>query len=192
MQVASFIYPILEEYAILHNLTMEGIKMYINPTGSFTVYGTIADSGLVGRKIVCDQYGGYFPVGGGNLNGKDATKVDRSGVYMARFVAKQVLLHNLADKCQIQVSYAIGMKDPISIEVECFGTERAPMKYIQEFVDQFSFRPGDIISRFGLRDATKVDYLSLGMYGHIGERFGSAESLPWERFDSTFTTKVGI
>lgn len=163
------------------NISIKDYKLQINPTGVFALFGPAADSGLVGRKIVCDQYGGFFPVGGGNLNGKDATKVDRSAVYMARFVAKQVVAKKLADLCQIQVAYSIGMIDPVSINIETFGTERVSEEEIEAFVHSFSFRPGDIIKAFKLSSKERTfKYRELGMYGHIGSRFGDELQLPWE------------
>ena len=153
----------------VQGLDVTNVKYYVNPTGKFSVFGAVADAGEVGRKIVVDQYGGTFAVGGGNLNGKDATKVDRSGVYAARHVAKNLVALGYCSKCQIQVAYAIGRIDPISIDVDCYGTERATKQEIREFVGMFSFRPQDIIKRFGLNSKDrKFKYKHLGMYGHIG------------------------
>ena len=153
--VLKIVHPFLEEYGIQHKLHTDNIKYFINPTGAFSTWFTSSDSGAVGRKIVCDQYGGFFPVGGGNLNGKDATKVDRSAVYMARYVAKQVVSKGMAHKCQVQVSYAIGMPDPVSVEVDCFNTNIDLMENIRDFVDTFNFRPRAIIQLFNLRDTPR-------------------------------------
>lgn len=165
------------------NIDVATFKLQFNPTGKFEVFGPVADSGLVGRKIVCDQYGGFFPVGGGNLNGKDATKVDRSAVYMARYVAKQMVAEKIADVCQIQVAYSIGQVEPVSINVETFGTSNLTQEELLEYVNQWSFKPGDIIRFFKLSANVrerKFDYLKLGMYGHIGARFGEEVEVPWE------------
>lgn len=165
------------------DIDIDNIKVQFNPTGRFTIYGPSSDSGEVGRKIVCDQYGGYFAVGGGNLNGKDATKVDRSAVYMARFAAKNIVGKSLADKCEIQVSYAIGKVEPVSICVNCFDTNRVSMEEIEAYVSEnFDFRPGKIIERFNLNKEFKTrnfKYSDLGKFGHIGEHFGK-ETFPWE------------
>lgn len=180
--IENFVSHTLTKYKVFKKLNIQEYRLYVNPTGKFVQMGPIADSGEVGRKIVCDQYGGYFPVGGGNLNGKDATKVDRSAVYMARYVAKKVVANKLADLCQIEVSYGIGMIDPISIDVECFGTNKVSMEEIYEFVDRFSFRPKDIIAQFKLdlaEDLRLFKYRNLGKFGHIGQRFDKT-NLPWE------------
>jgi S-adenosylmethionine synthetase len=160
--------------------TIHGIL--VNPTGKFTIFGPEGDSGQVGRKIVVDQYGGYFAVGGGNLNGKDPTKVDRSAVYMARYVSNLLVSEGYADKVQLQVSYAIGRPEPISIYVDTFGTEHASKIVIDNFVKHYSFEPENIISRFKLNKPALergFNYKELGMYGHIGTRF-TGTFLPWE------------
>lgn len=172
--MSNLLYEISEIDIMSYNLR-------VNPTGRFVNYGPFADSGEVGRKIVCDQYGGFFAVGGGNLNGKDATKVDRSGVYMSRFVAKNIVAKGMADKCEIQVSYSIGQLEPVSIHVNTFGTEKVTLEEIYSFVNSFSFVPGDIIKRFKLNSPLserKFSYRSLGKYGHIGNT--GAVNIPWE------------
>lgn len=165
------------------SLKYDDYKLQLNPTGKFTIYGPVSDSGEVGRKIVCDQYGGYFAVGGGNLNGKDATKVDRSAVYMARWAAKNVVANQFADKCEIQVSYAIGKKEPVSLNVNCFGTNNVSMDAIEEYVrSNYDFIPGHIIEQFKLNKPLSergFSYEGLGKYGHIGFRFDGNE-VPWE------------
>jgi len=177
-QVTECVLGVLASNAI--PLQYADVKILVNPTGKFSLYGPIADSGEVGRKIVCDQYGGYFAVGGGNLNGKDATKVDRSAVYMARYVAKHVVAKGFADKCQIQVAYAIGVAQPVSIKVDCFGTENTNLEEIEKFVQGFDFSPKAIIKRFKLTSKDRAfRYQELGMYGHIGEHF-TGMILPWE------------
>lgn len=185
-----FIYNTISEHVELilagvsfpKNFDWKHYILKVNPTGAFASYGPIADSGEVGRKIVCDQTGSYFSVGGGNLNGKDATKVDRAGVYMCRYVAKQIVSKGFATKCQIQVAYTIGQLEPASINVECFGTNIVPIEQIDNFVKLFSFIPGDIIKRFNLNspiEQRKFQYRDLGAFGHIGERFDGTK-LPWE------------
>lgn len=177
-QITEYVKSVLDSHKI--PLNYEDVKILVNPTGKFALYGPIADSGEVGRKIVCDQYGGYFAVGGGNLNGKDATKVDRSAVYMARYVAKHVVAAGLAEKCQIQVAYAIGVAQPVSIKVDCFGTENTNLEEIYKFVQGFDFSPKAIIERFKLTSKDRdFRYQELGMYGHIGEHF-TGTILPWE------------
>lgn len=184
-EIAHFVKAVLSQVQFPEGFELD-YNLHVNPTGAFAIYGPVADSGEVGRKIVCDQYGGYFPVGGGNLNGKDATKVDRSAVYMARFVAKQVVAKGYADKCCIQLSYAIGQLEPISINVECYGTEKVERAIIDEFVNSFSYIPGRIIERFKLDKTTKergFEYKQLGMYGHIGDLSMICDEvvqLPWE------------
>lgn len=168
----SFIKEILKDASPFGQPT----KITINPTGSFSKWGPEADSGAVGRKIVCDQYGGYFPVGGGNLNGKDATKTDRTAVYMARYVAKQIVENQLADNVQIQLAYAIGVANPVSINLECFGTNHVPIETIDKFIAGFSFKPDDMIRTL---DLFNIEYVKLGMYGHIGKSFDGSYR-PWE------------
>lgn len=162
-------------------LAWNNVDIKVNPTGKFSVYGPVADSGLVGRKIVCDQgSASFFSVGGGNLNGKDATKVDRSAVYMARYVAKNVVAKGYSDRCQIHVAYAIGIASPVSLYVETYGTNKVNLETIQKFVESFDFTPKAIIKRFGLTSVKRTfSYTELGMYGHIGARFADPQ-LPWE------------
>lgn len=134
------ILPTLKEYKKLAKET----TFIINPSGRFTIWGSFGDSGCVGRKIVVDTYGGVGRVGGGCFSSKNATKVDRSGAYYARYVAKNIVAHNLADKCEIQVSYGIGLSKPISMNIEVFGTEKKPLKEIYKYVeDNFDFSPSN-------------------------------------------------
>ena len=140
--------------------------MLVNPTGRFVKGGPMADTGLTGRKIIVDTYGGWAPHGGGAFSGKDPTKVDRSGAYMARYVAKNVVASGVADKCQIQVAYAIGVAEPVSIMVDTFGTGSVSDERITEIIREiFDFRPGAIISRLDLR---KPQYRRVAAYGHMG------------------------
>ena len=149
-------------------------KIIINPSGRFTIWGSFGDSGCVGRKIVVDSYGGIGRVGGGCFSSKNATKVDRSGAYYARYVAKNIVAHDLAEKCEIQVSYAIGLAEPISIYIECFGTNKKSQREIEKFVeDNFSFRPNDMIKEL---DLLKPIYKQTACYGHFGR-----EEFAWEQ-----------
>lgn len=138
----------------------------INPSGKFTIWGSFGDSGCVGRKIVVDTYGGVGRVGGGCFSSKNATKVDRSGAYYARYVAKNIVAHELADKCEIQVSYGIGMSQPISINIDTFGTEKKPLSKIYKYVEEnFDFSPANIIKEL---DLLKPIYKPTACYGHFG------------------------
>lgn len=152
----------------------EKTKYYINPTGRFVIGGPLGDSGLTGRKIIVDTYGGYARHGGGAFSGKDATKVDRSAAYMARFIAKNIVANNLAKKCEIQFSYAIGVAKPVSIYVNTFGTNTIPEEEIVEKIyDKFDLTPRGIINYLELQ---KPIYKLTTNYGHFGK-----ENLPWEK-----------
>ena len=151
----------------------ENTKYYINPTGRFVVGGPQGDTGLTGRKIIVDTYGGYARHGGGAFSGKDPTKVDRSAAYMARYMAKNLVAAGLARKVQVQLAYAIGVVQPVGVAVECFGTEHQPLDFIQAYVkDSYDLTPQGIIQRLGLLD---VDYNKVSAYGHFGK-----PGLPWE------------
>ena len=164
------ILPTLEKYPALATDT----QFIINPSGRFTIWGSYSDSGCVGRKIVVDTYGGIGRVGGGCFSSKNATKVDRSGAYYARYVAKNVVAMDFADKCEIQVSYGIGLSQPISINIETFGTEKKPLAKVHEFVEKyFDFRPANIIREL---DLLKPIYQRTACYGHFGR-----SEFPWER-----------
>ena len=151
---------------------------YCNPTGKFVVGGPMGDSGLTGRKIIVDTYGGAARHGGGAFSGKDPTKVDRSAAYAARYVAKNVVAAGLADRAELQVAYAIGVAHPVSVSIECFGTERIPVPRILELVEgHFDLRPGAILRDLDLR---RPIYAKTAAYGH----FGRAEhDFTWERTD---------
>lgn len=167
----------------LINIDFEKVELRVNPTGRFAIYGPVADSGLTGRKIVCDQYGGGFAVGGGNLNGKDATKVDRSGVYAARYLAKNIVVKGWAKKCEVQIAYSIGVPDPVSIYVNCFGTEKLSKKAtIRNFVSSIDNSVDAIINRFGLNNMHYEIHKRVSSWGHIGN-IGPKIILPWERVD---------
>ena len=156
----------------------EGTKIYVNPTGRFVKGGPSADSGLTGRKIIVDTYGGYSRHGGGAFSGKDATKVDRSATYAARYIAKNVVAAGLAGKCEIQLAYAIGVARPVSVMVDTFGTGVIDEEIISELITQhFDLRPAAIIERLELR---KPIYRRLAAYGHMGrEELG----VKWEQTD---------
>ncbi len=152
--------------------------VYVNPTGKFVIGGPMGDTGLTGRKIIVDTYGGSAPHGGGAFSGKDPTKVDRSAAYAARYVAKNVVAAGLADRCQLQVAYAIGVAHPFSILVECFNTERVPVTRIEELVrEHFDLRPAAIIRDLDLR---RPIYAKTAAYGHFGR---DDRDFTWERVD---------
>ena len=151
----------------------ENTKYYINPTGRFVIGGPLGDSGLTGRKIIVDTYGGYARHGGGAFSGKDATKVDRSASYMARFLAKNIVANGYAKKCEIQLSYAIGVAKPVSIFVDTFGTETIPSTEIIKKVEKFDLTPRGIINYLDLQ---RPIYKLTTNYGHFGK-----ENLPWEK-----------
>ncbi len=152
----------------------EKTKYYINPTGRFVIGGPLGDSGLTGRKIIVDTYGGYSRHGGGAFSGKDPTKVDRSAAYMARFIAKNIVANGYATKCEIQFSYAIGVAKPVSIYVDTFGTSTIPEEEIVKLIyNKFELTPKGIIEYLGLR---KPIYKNTTNYGHFGKN-----NLPWEK-----------
>ncbi|MBI4147295.1 methionine adenosyltransferase [Candidatus Woesearchaeota archaeon] len=156
----------------------DNTKYYINPTGSFVIGGPVGDAGVTGRKIIVDTYGGWGRHGGGAFSGKDPTKVDRSACYYARYVAKNIVAAGLADKCEIQVAYAIGVAAPVSILVNAFGTEKMPEEKIAELVKKhFDFRPKRIIDQLNLR---RPIYRKTASYGHFGR---NDLDFTWEKTD---------
>ena len=156
------------------NLVDKNTKIYINPTGRFVIGGPLGDTGLTGRKIIVDTYGGYSRHGGGAFSGKDATKVDRSAAYMARHIAKNIVANKMAKRCEIQLSYGIGLKEPISIMVECFGTNKISEEEIVNIIkNKFDLTPNGIIEYLQLKEPI---YTKTTNYGHFGK-----ENLPWER-----------
>jgi S-adenosylmethionine synthetase len=156
-------------------------KILINPTGRFVQGGPHADCGLTGRKIIVDSYGGYSRHGGGAFSGKDPSKVDRSAAYAARYVAKNIVAAGLASKCEIQVAYAIGVAEPVSIYVDTFGTSKvAEDKIVTAVRENFSFAPREIIKRL---DLLKPIYQKTASYGHFGREPGSDGSFSWEKTD---------
>ena len=177
--------PVLEKY----NLSSDEIKYYINPTGRFVIGGPHGDTGLTGRKIIVDTYGGYFRHGGGAFSGKDPSKVDRSAAYAARWVAKNIVAANLADKCELQLSYAIGVTHPVSIKVETFGTAKVSEEKISAAVAKvFDLSPRGIEKSLELREG-KFKYQDLAAFGHIGR---TDIDIPWERLNKVEELKEAI
>jgi S-adenosylmethionine synthetase len=172
--IEGIVKPILEPTGLLDTKT----KYYINPTGRFVVGGPFGDTGLTGRKIIVDSYGGMGRHGGGAFSGKDPTKVDRSAAYMARYVAKNIVAAGLAERCEIELAYAIGVPFPVSVMADTFGTSLIPEKRIEEAVKKtFDLTPAGIIKALDLR---RPLYRKTAAYGH----FGRAE-FPWEKTDKT-------
>lgn len=172
------IYPTIESF----HLNTEGVEYFINPTGRFEIGGPKGDTGLTGRKIIVDTYGGSAPHGGGAFSGKDPTKVDRSAAYAARYAAKNIVAAGLADRCMIQLSYAIGVSEPVSISLETYGTEKVSKDVILKalITDQiFDFTPAGIIEKFSLRHPS-FRYQDLAAYGHFGR---PDLDLPFEQLD---------
>ena len=177
--------PVLKKY----NLSSENIKYYINPTGRFVIGGPHGDTGLTGRKIIVDTYGGYFRHGGGAFSGKDPSKVDRSAAYAARWVAKNIVAAELADKCEIQLSYAIGVPKPVSIKVDTFGTSKVDEDKISEAVSKvFDLSPRGIEKALELREG-KFKYQDLAAFGHIGR---TDIDTPWERLNKVDELKKTV
>lgn len=154
---------------------VQDVDIIINPSGRFTIWGSFGDSGCVGRKIVVDSYGGVGRVGGGCFSSKNATKVDRSGAYYARYVAKNIVAHGLCHKCEVQVAYGIGLSQPIAININTFGTEQKPLGQIQKYVkNNFDFSPKNIIKEL---DLLKPIYFQTASYGHFGRNEFSWEKI---------------
>ena len=170
----------IEEQVIRHTVSAdlldENTKYHINPTGRFVTGGPQGDAGLTGRKIIVDTYGGYAPHGGGAFSGKDPTKVDRSAAYMARYVAKNIVAAGLADRCMVQLAYAIGVADPVSVMVDTKGTGRISESALANLVrDNFELTPGGIMKELDLR---RPIYKATAAYGHFGR-----DGFTWERID---------
>lgn len=159
-------------------LVDENTKVFVNPTGRFVIGGPAGDTGLTGRKIIVDTYGGFARHGGGAFSGKDPTKVDRSGAYAARYIAKNIVAAKIAKKCEVQIAYAIGVSKPVSVMVDTFGTSEISNEKLSEIVNKvFDLRPSSIIEKFGLKAPI---YAQLSSYGHMGrESLGVA----WEKTD---------
>ena len=163
---------------IPQDLLDENTKYFINPTGRFVIGGPEGDSGLTGRKIIVDTYGGYAPHGGGAFSGKDPTKVDRSAAYMARYIAKNIVAAGLAERCEIELAYAIGVAQPVSVLIDTAGTGKLPDSELEKIVrSQFDLRPAAIIKALNLR---RPIYEQTAAYGHFGR---TDVDLPWERTD---------
>jgi S-adenosylmethionine synthetase len=183
VDIEGLLKPDLIEHVIKPVFDIEGISydcadIYVNPTGRFVIGGPMGDTGLTGRKIIVDTYGGMGRHGGGAFSGKDCTKVDRSAAYAARWVAKNVVAAGLAERCEIQLAYAIGVAHPLSVLVETFGTEKVPAEAIEAAVGQvFDLRPGAIIRDLDLR---RPIYRKTAAYGHFGR---SDKDFTWERTD---------
>ena len=171
--IREVIIPVIPE-----NLLDQNTKIYVNPTGRFVVGGPAGDTGLTGRKIIVDTYGGYARHGGGAFSGKDPTKVDRSACYAARYIAKNVVAAGLADRCEVEVAYAIGVARPVSVMIDTFGTGKVSEEAISTAVQKyFDLRPAAIIKRFDLR---RPIYAQVAAYGHMGRE---DLNLPWEKRD---------
>ena len=163
--------------ALPNDMLDANTRIFVNPTGRFLIGGPAGDSGLTGRKLIVDTYGGYAHHGGGAFSGKDSSKVDRSAAYMARYIAKNVGAAGLADRCEVQLSYAIGVAEPVSVLVDTFGTEKVAKEKIQELVSGVDMRPAAIIKRFDLRSP---NFSKVSCYGHFGT---NAKDMPWEKTD---------
>jgi S-adenosylmethionine synthetase len=184
----------IEEKVIKHTVNKDfsgelldnNTKYHINPTGRFVTGGPQGDAGLTGRKIIVDTYGGYAPHGGGAFSGKDPTKVDRSAAYMARYVAKNIVAAGLADRCLVQLAYAIGVADPVSVLVDTAGTGRISETALAKLVrDNFELTPRGIIQELNLR---RPIYKATAAYGHFGR---TEESFSWEKTDKAEALRTG-
>ena len=170
--ISKLIKPVLEPTGLLDEKT----KFFVNPTGQFCIGGPVGDSGLTGRKIIVDTYGGMGRHGGGCFSGKDPSKVDRSAAYMARYIAKNIIAADLAERCEIQLSYAIGVPFPVSIMADTFGTGKVPEEKIVEAVKKvFDCTPGGIVKTLDLK---RPIYSATASYGHFGR-----SEFPWEKTD---------
>ena len=168
-------------------LVSENTKIHINPTGNFVIGGPMGDTGLTGRKIIVDTYGGWSRHGGGAFSGKDPSKVDRSAAYMARYVAKNIVAASLASRCEVQLAYAIGVAEPVSVMIDAFGTAAVPEEKISEAVREiFDLTPEGIISHLGLR---RPIYRETASYGHFGR---NEETFSWEKTDRIAELKKAL
>ncbi len=190
-QLEDLVRQVVEE-VLPHNLLHDNIKYYINPTGRFVTGGPHGDTGLTGRKIIVDTYGGVGCHGGGAFSGKDPSKVDRSAAYMCRYVAKNVVAAKLAKKCEIQVSYAIGIDRPLSINVDTYGTGLVPDKVLQDVIessDIFDLRPALIVQALDLKHPRENgwSYRQTASYGHFGR-----DHFPWEKTDKAEALRKAV
>ena len=164
---------LMKEVAGMYALNKD-FEILVNPTGRFVIGGPFADTGVTGRKLACDTYGGVGHIGGGAMSGKDPTKVDRSGAYMARKIARDIVRAGFAERCEVQIAYAIGVAEPVSIHVETFGTESQEKDFIEDYIcGNYDLTPKGIIDSLHLLD---VDYNLVSAYGHFGK-----DALPWEQ-----------
>ncbi len=171
-KVKKTVSSLMKEVAVSYALNTD-FQILINPTGKFEIGGPFADTGVTGRKLACDTYGGIGHIGGGAMSGKDPTKVDRSGAYAARKIARDVILAGYADKCEVQIAYAIGVAQPVSIHVDCFGTEHQDIGFIEDYVgNNYDLSPKGIINSL---DLLNVDYNEVSTMGHFGKN-----CVPWE------------
>ena len=179
--IKQIIHPVLDPTGLLD----ENTKFFINPTGNFEIGGPFGDTGLTGRKIIVDTYGGMGRHGGGAFSGKDPSKVDRSGAYMARYIAKNIVAADLADRAEVQLAYAIGVPFPVSIMVETFGSEKAPVEKIETAVKKvFDCTPAGIIRTLDLK---RPIYSATAAYGHFGR-----SEFPWEKTDKVDALRAEI
>lgn len=170
--VKKLVSKLMKEVALEYALNTD-FKILVNPTGKFEIGGPFADSGVTGRKLACDTYGGDGHIGGGAMSGKDPTKVDRSGAYITRKIARDIVTAGYADKCEVQIAYAIGVAEPVSVHVETFGTEHQDVSFIEAYVrENYDLTPKGIIDGLDLRNA---DYTRVSHGGHFGKA-----GLPWE------------
>lgn len=170
--VKKLVSKLMKEVALEYALNTD-FKILVNPTGKFEIGGPFADSGVTGRKLACDTYGGVGHIGGGAMSGKDPTKVDRSGAYITRKIARDIVTAGYADKCEVQIAYAIGVAEPVSVHVETFGTEHQDVSFIEAYVrENYDLTPKGIIDGLDLRNA---DYTRVSHGGHFGKA-----GLPWE------------
>jgi S-adenosylmethionine synthetase len=180
--VENVISPVIDD-----ELLLEGVEIFVNPTGRFVRGGPAADTGLTGRKIIVDTYGGWIPHGGGAFSGKDPTKVDRSAHYMARYAAKNIVAAGLAEKITLQLAYAIGVARPVSFMIDTYGTEKVDLEKLRKAVlKTFDFRPGAIIDKLDLR---RPIYRQTAAYGHFGRM---DIDLPWEKVDMVEQLKKAL
>jgi S-adenosylmethionine synthetase len=179
------LHPILPHHLYDEKRLEQRDFVLVNPTGRFVAGGPISDTGVTGRKIIVDTYGGMARHGGGAFSGKDPTKVDRSGAYMARYVAMNLVAAGLAERCELQIAYAIGVARPVSIEIDCFGTERVPLPRIEQLVQEhFDLRPAAILRDLDLR---RPIYAKTARYGHFGR---DDHDFTWERTDKAETLQA--
>ena len=180
-QIRADLIGVAKEVLAPTGLLSESTEFFVNPTGKFVIGGPHGDAGLTGRKIIVDTYGGVGSHGGGAFSGKDPSKVDRSAAYYARYAAKNIVAASLADKCEIQVAYAIGVAQPLSIHVDTYGTGRVSETLIEEFLTSgasFDFRPASLIEDLGLLRPQGWTYRASAAYGHFGR-----DQFPWEKID---------